>query len=71
VACADKLHNAWSILADYDRVKDDHWRRFRTGRAEDQIWYMTELAGIFTADTPLERRFRSAALEIARLAPPA
>lgn len=42
VICADKLHNARSILLDYRVVGDDIWRRFKRGR-DDQKWYYTSI----------------------------
>jgi (p)ppGpp synthase/HD superfamily hydrolase len=44
VAAADKLHNATSIVEDHERVGDELWSRFTTGRAEDQRWYYESLA---------------------------
>lgn len=38
VACADKLHNASSMLSEYRVVGDGLWARFKRGRA-DQAWY--------------------------------
>ena len=70
VACADKLHNARSILADYAVVKDAVWQRFRTQCAEDQVWYETELARILDGASRLELLFRDAARAIAALLRP-
>jgi (p)ppGpp synthase/HD superfamily hydrolase len=47
VACADKLHNTRSILADYRECGERVWERFRTRSREDQIWYYGELVRIF------------------------
>jgi CYTH domain-containing protein len=47
IACADKLHNARSILKDYKELGDAVWTRFSRAR-EDQEWYYTSLAEIFT-----------------------
>ena len=44
VAAADKLHNATAILEDHERMGDELWARFTTGRAEDQRWYYETLA---------------------------
>lgn len=38
VTVADKIDNARSILADYARMGDELWKRFKVGR-EDQLWY--------------------------------
>ncbi len=45
VSCADKLHNARAILADYRRHGEALWDRFNAGR-EDILWYYGELARI-------------------------
>ena len=71
VSCADKLHNAASILADYARIQEQLWERFRTRSASDQLWYYAELARVFDGDAALEQRFRVVAGEIAALAVPA
>ena len=47
IACADKLHNVRSIIKDYKQLGNAVWTRFnRPG--EDQKWYYTSLAKIFT-----------------------
>lgn len=38
VTISDKVDNARSILADYERIGDELWERFNAGR-DDQIWY--------------------------------
>jgi (p)ppGpp synthase/HD superfamily hydrolase len=48
VSCADKLHNARSVLSDYRRVGNALWTRFRTKNPEDHLWYFNELANVFT-----------------------
>ena len=60
VSCADKLHNALCIWADYAQLGDEVWKRFRTGNAEDQIWYYGRLTEVFHRDTRLESQFRAA-----------
>ncbi|MCW2278226.1 HD domain-containing protein [Heliophilum fasciatum] len=46
VSCADKVHNAQSIIHDHRRVGDVVWNRFH--RPKDRvIWYYDELAKIF------------------------
>lgn len=47
LACADKLDNAASMDADYTRLGDALWERFNRGY-EQQRWYYTQLAAIFT-----------------------
>jgi hypothetical protein len=42
VACADKLHNIRTIAADYEKMGNDVWKRFKRGKA-DQEWYYQEL----------------------------
>jgi (p)ppGpp synthase/HD superfamily hydrolase len=71
VSCADKLHNAASILSDYAILRDRLWDRFRTRRADDQIWYYSALAQVFDGGSPLERRLREAVREVVRLGAPA
>lgn len=71
VAAADKLHNATSVLDDHDRLGDDLWSRFTTGRAEDQRWYYEEVAGILGERLPghptVERLQAAVARLVARL----
>ncbi len=38
VVAADKLHNARSVAADFRRLGDEVWNRFRGGR-EGTLWY--------------------------------
>lgn len=47
VSCADKLHNARSILSDYRRNGNAIWQRFRSTNPEDHFWVLTELAKRF------------------------
>ena len=42
VSCADKLHNARAILADYRVHGEDLWNRFRGGR-DGTLWYYRAL----------------------------
>jgi len=49
VSAADKVHNARAILADYRKVGDELWGRFRTASGEDQLWYYRSLADAFIA----------------------
>jgi GTP pyrophosphokinase len=43
VSCADKVHNARSILRDYRVLGEELWRRFNAG-GDDQLSYYRELA---------------------------
>jgi GTP pyrophosphokinase len=47
VSCADKLHNAQSILADYKDVGDEVFERFSASK-NAVLWYYRELADIFS-----------------------
>jgi (p)ppGpp synthase/HD superfamily hydrolase len=51
VSCADKLHNARSVLADYRRLGEDLWGRFTGGR-DGSLWYYRALADEFVARGP-------------------
>lgn len=46
VTCADKLHNARSLLADYELEGEAVWEVFRTGNKADQVWYYGSIAEI-------------------------
>ncbi|HUF33237.1 MAG TPA: hypothetical protein VMN58_08540, partial [Acidimicrobiales bacterium] len=52
VAAADKLHNATAILEDLERLGDELWSRFTTGRAEDQRWYYETLTATLSERLP-------------------
>jgi len=52
VIAADKLHNASSILDDHERLGDELWPRFTTGRAEDQRWYLGAVARLLAERLP-------------------
>lgn len=52
VAAADKLHNATAVLEDHERIGDELWSRFTTGRAEDQRWYYETLTATLTERLP-------------------
>lgn len=52
VAAADKLHNATAVLDDHERMGDELWSRFTTGRAEDQRWYYETLAATLAERLP-------------------
>ncbi|HLE78506.1 MAG TPA: HD domain-containing protein [bacterium] len=51
VSLADKLHNARAILADYRRLGDRLWRRFK-GKRAGTLWYYRELARLFARRKP-------------------
>lgn len=42
VSCADKLHNARSILSDYRRIGESLWKRFKGGK-DGTLWYYRSL----------------------------
>jgi (p)ppGpp synthase/HD superfamily hydrolase len=42
VSCADKLHNARSIIGDYRLIGEEIWTRFNGGR-EGTLWYYRAL----------------------------
>lgn len=55
VSCADKLHNARSIMFDYDRIGDVIWDRF-TPEKEETLWYYESVRDAFKdawPDNPL------------------
>jgi len=49
VSCADKLHNARTLLADYRALGEDLWQRFTTKSREDQMWVYRGLCEVFIA----------------------
>ncbi len=54
VSAADKLHNARSILADFDALEAEDWKRFTGGR-DGTLWYYRALVDAFrAADEPGE-----------------
>lgn len=46
VSCADKLHNARSLVADYREIGDELWNRF-TASKEQTLWYYRNLIEAF------------------------
>ncbi len=46
VSCADKLHNARSILLDYRRDGERVWDRF-TATGDETLWYYEQLLEVF------------------------
>lgn len=51
VSCADKLHNARSIMFDYDRIGDAIWDRFKPAK-EETLWYFESLCEAFAEAWP-------------------
>ncbi len=43
VSSCDKLYNARTILADYRRMGDQIWERFKGGKKEGSLWYYQAL----------------------------
>lgn len=62
VSCADKLHNARSILFDHERIADRIWDRFSPEK-EETLWYYESLCEAFEvawAENPLLPDFKAA-----------
>ena len=53
VAAADKLHNARTVLRDYEEVGERLWERF-TGRREGSLWYYRSVADVLSAPGDVE-----------------
>ncbi len=51
VACADKLHNARSTLADLRFEGPSAWDKFGAGR-DEQLWYYSSLSALFEQRMP-------------------
>jgi (p)ppGpp synthase/HD superfamily hydrolase len=51
VSCADKLHNARSIMFDYDKIGDAIWDRFKPTK-EEILWYYESMCDAFTEAWP-------------------
>jgi GTP pyrophosphokinase len=69
VVAADKLHNARSIIADYRRLGETLWDRFRGGR-EGTLWYYRALVDALRAagPTPLVEELERTVGELERMA---
>jgi GTP pyrophosphokinase len=69
VSAADKLHNARSILRDYQALGEAVWERFTGGR-EGTLWYYRSLVEIFRATGPraLAEELERVISELERLA---
>jgi GTP pyrophosphokinase len=48
VACADKLHNARTLVADYRVIGEELWERFHGGR-DGTLWYYRSASAMFLA----------------------
>lgn len=68
VAAADKLHNATAIVDDHERLGDELWSRFTTGRAEDQRWYYEALTEVLVERLPDHPTVRRLVEAVRRLA---
>ena len=49
VSCADKLHNARTILLDLYEHGEAVWSRFRSGNRDNVVWYYQSLAAAFSS----------------------
>jgi GTP pyrophosphokinase len=47
VSACDKLYNVRTILADYRRVGDEIWERFKGGKKDGSLWYYQALVTEF------------------------
>lgn len=43
VSACDKLYNLRTILADYRRIQDEIWERFKGGKKDGSLWYYQAL----------------------------
>jgi len=64
VACADKLHNIRTIAAEYKRIGDKVWSRFKRGKKEQEWYYQGLVKSLCENDnkgdnSPLFQEFRS------------
>lgn len=68
VSCADKLHNARSILNDYRVLGEAVWEGFKGGK-EGTLWYYRSLVEAFcqTGSTPLLAELERVVLELQQL----
>ncbi|MCU0771423.1 MAG: HD domain-containing protein [Verrucomicrobia bacterium] len=69
VSAADKLHNAQSILHDYEVMGDALWGRFSGGKA-GTLWYYRALADGFSSNRvkPLARKLNDVVQRLERAA---
>jgi GTP pyrophosphokinase len=68
VSCADKLHNARSILADYRRLGERLWERF-TADGSATLWYYEAVVAALQqrGDTPMVDELALVVAELRRL----
>lgn len=68
VSCADKLHNARSILNDYRILGDSLWERFKGGK-EGTLWYYRSMVEAFriAGSTPLVEELERVVVEVEKL----
>ena len=69
MSCADKLHNARSILFDYKIVGEELWGRF-TGGKDGTLWYYKTLVDTYkeaSAPSNLVRELSSVVDELMSL----
>lgn len=55
VSCADKLHNARSILDDYRVIGERLWKRFNADK-EEILWYYRSLVAAYRANDAAPKR---------------
>ena len=67
---ADKMHNALSILDDYDEIGPAVWQRFNAGYDQQQWWYaqVEELATEVLGPHPLVAEYAAIRLRLEALA---
>jgi (p)ppGpp synthase/HD superfamily hydrolase len=72
VVAADKLHNAWSTVADVRADGAGAWERFNAARS-DIVWYYRQVLSVLLArmpDAPITAQLREAVTELAAVAGP-
>jgi (p)ppGpp synthase/HD superfamily hydrolase len=74
VSCADKLHNARAIFADYEVDGEKLWQRFTAKSKTEQLWYYSGLVDAFVerslllGDEGLQRLARQLAATVEAIA---
>ena len=68
ISAADKIHNARSILRDYQTLGEDIWNRFRGGK-EGTLWYYRSLMNAFRERkvTPIVEELTKVVHELERI----
>ncbi len=66
VSCADKVHNARSIVSDYRTLGEALWGRFNGGR-EGTLWYYRALLETFRQVTQPPALYRELEIAVAEL----